>query len=103
MRLFRFPRSKTDHKRPLHPGSMEVVAELMQSWFHRMQKLLDARETAAPWQLPDIDAQIDQLCQEAAENIASPHNSELSVRLQRMKRLTLEELHDMRDSARQQR
>jgi hypothetical protein len=75
----------------------------MQDWLVRMQELVAARETAAPWDVPAVDEKIDQLCQEAAENVAGPQHDALSERLRRMKRIALEELHESRDRARRQR
>lgn len=102
MPLFRFRRSKPKPagQPPPNATTLGGLSELLQSWLSRMQELVAARETAAPWHLPDIDAQIDQLCQEAAEKVARPHTDELSERLQRMQRLVLEEMFDMRDKAR---
>lgn len=97
---FRRSRPKSDN-RPR--ATIQSISDLMLVWLNRMDELLAARHTAAPSDIPAIDEKIDQLCQEAAEDVETTRGGDLSVRLQRMKQLTLDELCELRDKARQQR
>ena len=105
MRNFlRFPRS-TPRKEPQppEPTTLEGLSATLQSWLSQMQDLLTARRSASATEIAAIDDKIDQLCREAAEDVERTQGSSaLSVRLQRMKRLTLEEMLEQWDEARRE-
>jgi hypothetical protein len=74
----------------------------------RMHALIAAQRTASPADLPDIDEKMDLICREVAadlENsrIGTSSIPQLNERLRRMVRLTLEEIIELRDKARQER
>src|SRR5262245_8843212 len=99
--MWGFPRSKTKPAPVVRPDeTLGGVADLLQGWLVRMQELVHARGLASPSDLAAIDEKIDQLCEEAAKEVEKPAQSQLGTRVQRMKRLTLEEMRDLRAKAR---
>lgn len=104
MRSFlRFPRSKPRPETPPpEPTTLEGVSTTLQSWLSRMRDLIAARRSASTTEIAAIDEKIDQLCREAAEDVEQTQGGALSVRLQRMKRLTLDEMLEWRDDARRE-
>lgn len=100
----RFLRRGPKHDKPPGGETIEGLSVLLQDWLLRMQDLVAARRTAKPGDVAGIDEMMDQLCQEAAEDVERDGSiTGLSKRLQRMKRITLEELCEQRDKARQER
>jgi hypothetical protein len=105
-RFLRFRRSapKPAPDRPPAPlNTIEGLAGYLQDRLSRSQDLISARRGASVSELAAIDEEIDQLCREMAEDVEKfrlePVN--LSKRLQRMLRLTLDEICEQRDKSRQ--
>jgi hypothetical protein len=92
--------------RPLEDGTMEGIAEYLQVRLGRIRYLAATRRTATATDIAVVDEEMDRICREMAADIESyqvgtPEIPVLSERLQRMVRLTLEEMGEMRDRARQ--
>jgi hypothetical protein len=68
-----------------------------------MEDLLRARRGVSVSELAAIDEELDRMCREMAEDVEkfSVGPDGLSERLQRMMRITLEEICEQRDKARQ--
>jgi hypothetical protein len=99
--MWGFTRSKKNPERTIAPSdTLGGVSVLLESWLTRMNDLIAARRLAYPAQLAAIDEQMEQLCQEAAENIEKSSQSALGDRIQRMKQLVLNEMIELRDRAR---
>lgn len=112
LRKFTFPSPEparnvvASTRRP--PARLEDVSEYLQQRMVRMNDLVGRRSRTWREDIPAIDEEMDQLCREVAEDLENSGNSkstlpELSTRLRRMVRLTLEEMTEQRDKARQER
>lgn len=88
--------------------TMAGVSEYLRDRMTLMQALLADRRRADPAQLAAVDEAMDRLCQDLAADIeksrhGTPDGPALSTSLRRMMELTLEEIIDQRDRARQER
>jgi hypothetical protein len=84
------------------------LSEYLRDRTGRMHALIAARRTASPAELPSIDEKMDLICREVAADldnsrIGTSSIPQLNERLRRMVRLTLEEMLEIRDKARQER
>lgn len=106
LRFLRFRRQapKPAPDRPPAPlNTIEGLSEYLQDRLLRMQDLIRVRRGVSVTELAAIDEEMDRICREMAEDIEKfrVEIPGLSERLQRMMRITLEEICEQRDKARQ--
>lgn len=87
------------------PVGMAEVAEYVKARMVLMKDLVARRRTAIPPDVPAIDEEMDRICLEVAADLQNSghghgHLPGMSKRLRLMVELTLEELRDLRDTAR---
>jgi hypothetical protein len=107
--MFRFLRSRRSapKRRPDPPewpiNTIGGLSNFLGERLGRVQHLIQARRGASVSELATIDEEIDQICRNMAEDIEKGEigSDKLSQRLQRMMRITLEEICEQRDKARQ--
>lgn len=106
LRFLRFRRStpKPAPDRTQAPlNTIEGLSQYLQDRLPRALDLIRARRGVSVSELAAIDEEIDRICREMAEDIEKFRGEplKLSERLQRMMRLTLEEICEQRDKSRQ--
>lgn len=106
MRFLRFrrsaPKNRTPDRSQAPLNTIEGLSNYLQDRLRRMRDLTNARRGARGSELAAVDEEMDRICREMAEDIEkfSVGPDRLSERLQRMMRITLDEVCDMRDKAR---
>jgi hypothetical protein len=101
--MWGFPRSKSKPRPAVRPtDTLEGASDLLSGWLKRMQDLGHARRLATPPARVAIDEEMDQVCQDVAEEVEKTGREGVSERIRRMKRLTLNEVLEMRDKARRE-
>jgi len=106
LRFLRSRRSapKPDPERPPAPlNTIEGLGKYLQDRLLRTQELIRVRRGVSVSELAAVDEELDRICREMAEDIEKfrVEPLKLSERLQRMMRLTLDEIREQRDKARQ--
>jgi hypothetical protein len=102
--MLRFLRSRRSAPKPAPEpsewplNSIAGISDYLQERLGRMQHLTRTRRGASVSELAVIDEEIDRMCQGMAEDI---EEFQVSERIRRMMRLTLEEICEQRDKARQ--
>lgn len=106
LRFLRF--SRTASKRAPAPPQQPLntiggLSNYLQDRLNRMHHLTRVRRGVSVSELAAVDEEMDRICREIAEDIEKSRGgpAPLSKRLQRMMRVGLEEICEMRDKARQ--